>query len=362
VDNILLKEKEKKNKKLLKINKELQEKIKEVQTMNLILQRLDQVTTSKELFTALVNLSGEVTGCDEAHFCIYNREIRDITVIDSFFKDKNNKQLCTGNTETNIIDKVTDDGIPILMRENGGNGSIMAIPLKIRSRVFGALFSRTRNGGRYFTDKDLYFINFLTEKASFLIENLALYESIYENLFSTLYAFVETIEAKDPYTKQHSARVTSYAASIAKAIGCSQEEIDVLYVSGNLHDIGKIGIPDSILLKPGPLTDDEYEVIKKHPSIGSNIIGHFSMWSDEQKIIKHHHERWDGNGYPDRLKAEEIPFLSRILSVADVYDALTSDRSYRKRIHDDIAIKIIRENAGTQFDDRIVDVFLNLFG
>ena len=360
IDNILLKEEAKRNEKLLKINKELQGKIKEVQTMNLILQRLEQVTTSKELFAALVDLSADVTNCDEAYFYIHNQGVADPVMINSFFKDKSKGKSYIGDKNIKIIKKVANDGIPVLMRKNN-NGSIMAIPLKIRSRVFGVLLSIAKNGRGCYTEKDLYLINFLAEKASFSIENLALYESIYENLFSTLYAFVKTIEARDPYTKQHSARVTDYAVSIAKNIGCSQEELDVLNVSGNLHDIGKIGIPDNILLKPGSLTDDEYEIIKKHPSIGSNIIGHFGMWLDEQKIIKHHHERWDGNGYPDRLKGKEIPFLSRILSVADVYDALTSDRSYRKKMSDDVAIKIIRENAGAQFDDEIVDVFLDLF-
>jgi HD-GYP domain-containing protein (c-di-GMP phosphodiesterase class II) len=201
----------------------------------------------------------------------------------------------------------------------------------------------------------------LAEKASFLIENLALYENIYENLFSTLFAFVETIEARDPYTKQHSTRVCSYAMAIAKNMGCSQEEIDELNVSGNLHDIGKIGIPDKILLKPGRLTDEEYEFIKKHPIIGSNIIAHVGMWTAELKIIKHHHERWDGEGYPDGLKATEVPLLSRILAVADTFDALTSDRSYRNRMSDEVAAGIVEQNAGSQFDPDIVKVFLELF-
>jgi len=148
--------------------------------------------------------------------------------------------------------------------------------------------------------------------------------------------------------------------SIAKANGCPQDEIAKLNVSGNLHDIGKIGIPDSILLKPGRLTDEEYEIIKKHPVIGSNIIGHFGMWTDEQSIIRHHHERFDGKGYPDGLKGEEIPLLARILSVADVYDALTTDRSYRRKMPDHVAVKIIRENAGSQFDPKIVNIFLKL--
>ena len=361
IDNILLKEEVEKKEQLLKINQELQRKIKEVETMNLILQQLEQATTSKDLFTILVNLSGKITTCDEAYFCINSEETKGPAIITSFFRDKNKMMLDGGCIKESVVKKVADDGIPLLINENNGSDSVLAIPLKIRSRVFGILISLIKDGKRHFNEKDLYFLNFLAEKASFLIENLALYENIYENLFSTLYAFVETIEARDPYTKQHSTRVTHYAVSVAKAIGCSQEEIDVLNVSGNLHDIGKIGIPDDILLKPGKLTDAEYEIIKRHSSIGSNIIGHFNMWTEEEKIIKHHHERWDGRGYPDGLSGEEIPFLSRILSVADVYDALTSDRSYRKRLSDDVAIGMIRENSGSQFDPKIVDVFLKFY-
>ena len=360
VDNMLLKEEAKKKEELLKINHELQWKLEEVETINLILQQLDHATTSMDLFTELVNLAGEVTNCDEAHFCIYSQDMKDPAVITSFSRDKD-KSTARALLRHTMIAEVAHSGIPYIMNKVGDRHNIMAIPLKIRSSVFGILVLLMRDGRKRFAEKDLYFLHFLAEKASFLIENLALYENVYENLFSTLYAFVETIEARDPYTRQHSARVTGYSISIAEALGCSQEEIEMLNVSGNLHDIGKIGIPDAILLKPDRLTDSEYEVIKKHPGIGSNIIGHFDMWSEEQRIIKHHHERWDGNGYPDGLLGEEIPLLSRVLSVADVYDALTSDRSYRKRLEDGIAVEIIRENAGTQFDERIVDTFLTLY-
>jgi putative nucleotidyltransferase with HDIG domain len=360
IENILLKEEAKKKEELLKINRELQWKLKEVETVNMILQQLDQTTTSKDLFAALVNLAGEVTNCDEAHFYIYSQEMKDHEVIASFYRDKDESASGALLRHT-IIGEAARGGIPYIMHGDHGKPSIMAVPLKIRSNIFGILVSLVREGRQRFSEKDLYLLNFLAEKASTLIENLALYENIYENLFSTLYAFVEAIEARDPYTREHSARVTDYSVSIAEALGCSQQEIEMLNVSGNLHDIGKIGIPDNILLKPDRLTESEYEVIKKHPSIGSNIIGHFDMWSEEQRIIKHHHERWDGNGYPDGLLGEEIPFLSRILSVADVYDALTSDRSYRKRLEEGIAVEIIKENAGTQFDEKIVDTFLTLY-
>ena len=360
VDNILLKEEAEKGKKLIKINQELQEKLKEVETINLILQKLDQATTSQDLFNILVNLSGKITQCDEAHFCFFTQGMTDYEIIASFFRDQNIEKSDAVHIEKKIAKKVANDGMPFLIRGNNGNGDTIAIPLKIKSSVFGILTSTIREETRCFSEKELYFLNLLVEKASFLTENLALYENIYENLFSTLYAFVETIEARDPYTKQHSANVSKYAMSIAKAYGCLQDEIARLNVSGNLHDIGKIGIPDSILLKPGRLTDEEYEIIKKHPVIGSNIIGHFGMWTDEQSIIRHHHERFDGKGYPDGLKGEEIPLLARILAVADVYDALTTDRSYRRKMPEHVAVKIIRENAGSQFDPKIVNIFLKL--
>ncbi len=360
VENILLKEEIKKSKELAKINKELHGKIKEVETINLILQELDQATNSQDLFKILVNLSGKITACDEAHFCFFTQEMKNYEVITSFFKDERNKRDGVVCIEKEMAKKIACDGIPYLIKGKNGGGNIIAIPLKIRSRVFGMLTSIINNEDKYFSEKDIYYLNFLVDKASYSIENLALYENIYENLFSTLYAFVEAIEARDPYTKQHSASVSGYAMSIAMKNGCSQEEIAKLNISGNLHDIGKIGIPDNILLKPGRLTYEEYKIIKKHPVIGSNIIGHLGMWTDEQDIIRHHHERFDGKGYPDNLKGEDIPFLARILSVADVYDALTTDRSYRQRMSDDDAAEIIKENAGSQFDPKIVDIFLDL--
>jgi len=305
-------------------------------------------------------LAGKVAPCDEAHFCFINPEMKNHKIITSYFRNEEETIADAARIENSLIQKVTADGMPCLIRGNNGHGSLIAIPLKIKSNIFGTLVTFLRNQKKDFSEKDLYFLNFLTEQASFIIENLALYENIYENLFSTLYAFVETIEARDPYTKQHSARVSSYAMLIAEANGCMQKEIEALNIAGYLHDIGKIGIPDNILLKPGRLTDDEFEIIKRHPMIGSNIVGHLGMWAGEQGIIRHHHERYDGKGYPEGLRGEEIPILARILSVADVYDAITTDRSYRAKMQEEKALGIIKESAGTQFDSQIVAVFLNL--
>jgi len=360
-NNILLKEQAQKNEKLVKINTELQQKISEVEIMNLILQKLNQVGNSKDLFRMLVLLSGQVTLCDEAHCAILYSEANDYTTLASYLREENSSPPNTNGFNGNIVERVARDGMPVIVKDNSGTDQTMGIPLKIRDNLFGVLVLSINHNDAGFKEKDLYFMNFVAEKAANLIENLALYENIFENLFATLYAFVETIEARDSYTKQHSIRVSRYAISMAQAMGCSQEDQEKLNVAGSLHDIGKIGIPDSILLKPGRLTEDEYEIIKKHPEIAGNIIGHFGMWADERSIIRHHHERFDGHGYPDGLKGEEIPLLSRILSVADVYDALTTDRSYRKKMPDEKALQIMRENSGTQFDPKLIALFLELY-
>ncbi|WP_435549325.1 HD domain-containing phosphohydrolase [Desulfobacterium sp. N47] len=361
VNSILLKEATEKNREIVKINLELQQKVKEVEVINLILRKLENPQGTSGLLNTLVELASEITKCDEAYFCFFDKNHNDPTILAFYPKNDNGHTAGIETIVKHNIKKVADEGIPLIIKSNNKYNSTMAIPLKIKSNVFGILVLFNKDKSRYFIKKDLYYMNFLLNKASSLVENQVLYENIFENLFSTLYAFVKIIEAKDPYTKQHSYRVSLYARSIGNTIGCSQEDIEKLNICGLLHDIGKIGTPDSILLKPGKLSDEEYDIIKKHPIIGSNIIGQLCMWFDECKIIHHHHERFDGKGYPDGLKKEDIPILSRILSVADVYDALTSDRSYRRKMEDYVALNIIRENSGSQFDPTVVDAFFESY-
>jgi putative nucleotidyltransferase with HDIG domain len=256
----------------------------------------------------------------------------------------------------------------LLIHENGNvRGlpeairSLMLVPLNIRKKVFGVLAVSSLNGDVRFSEKDLYYMSFMTNKAAYAIENVALYENIYENLLATLYAFVGAIEARDPYTEQHSNRVTRIAIALCRGMGGSQEEQDILNVAGQLHDIGKIGIRDDILLKPGRLTDEEFSIIKEHPVIGANIVERLGLWDREKNIIRCHHERFDGKGYPDGLAGENIPMLARILSVADVYDAIASDRAYRKRMEEAKILEIMYGGSGTQFDAGVIDTFRSLY-
>ena len=169
-----------------------------------------------------------------------------------------------------------------------------------------------------------------------------------------------TVEAKDTYTRGHSDRVSEYSVLIGEKLGLPEDQIKTLRIGGLFHDIGKIGIPDSILLKPDKLSDDEYSQIKNHPSIGAHILGSAEIFKDIIPIVKHHHERYDGNGYPSRLKGEEIPYIARIAAVADTFDAMTSRRSYRGPIDIEHVKEEIKRCEGTQFDPQIAEVFLEI--
>jgi putative nucleotidyltransferase with HDIG domain len=238
--------------------------------------------------------------------------------------------------------------------------SALLVPMTIRRKVFGVLTAAVCQENSSFSEKDLYYLSYIARNAAHAIENLALYENIYQNLFSTLYAFVNALEARDPYTQQHSERVARLAILLGQEMNCTPEELDILHFSGHLHDIGKIGIRDDILLKSSGLTAEEYEKIKEHPQIGANIVGQLGLWDREKDIIRYHHEHFDGTGYPDGLQGEAIPFLSRLLAVADVFDAMASGRAYRKKIEESVVLETIRERAGTHFDPQVVAVLLRL--
>lgn len=169
-----------------------------------------------------------------------------------------------------------------------------------------------------------------------------------------------TVEAKDTYTRGHSDRVSEFSVLIGKHIGLSDSDIKILKIGGLFHDIGKIGVPDTILQKNSKLTDDEYSEIKNHPSIGSHILSTASIFKDIIPIVKHHHERFDGHGYPSQLAGNDIPYLARITAIADTFDAMTSKRSYRDALPLDVVIAEFERCKGSQFDPELADVFLDI--
>lgn len=185
-------------------------------------------------------------------------------------------------------------------------------------------------------------------------------EELEKAYLDTIGILRQTVEAKDPYTRGHSDRVSKYSVLIGKKLGLSEQDLHTLEIGGLFHDIGKIGIPDSILLKESKLDDYEYSQIKNHPSIGAHILGDVSMFKDIIPIVLHHHERFDGRGYPSQLAGEDIPFFARIAAVADTYDAMTSKRSYRDALPREVVIEEFKKCSGTQFDPEIAKIFVAL--
>lgn len=366
IDNILLKKELESKERIEALNRELIDKVDELNNLNKIMDDFEKVNSSGELFARIVELGLEVTHADESRLFIVSSVQEEPFQI--AFASKNDKQEQAEPLIDNLVKEVVNDSLPLLISDCSGYRknlpdkvvSAMAVPLKIRDKAFGVVVAFVNETEYRFNEKDLYYLSFMAQKAADTAENIALYETISENLFSTLEAFVKAVEARDAYTKEHSNRVAEMAVVLGGELGCSEEELNLLNFAGRLHDIGKIGIRDNILLKPGRLTDEEFEIIKEHPVIGATIVSQLGLWDRETQIIRHHHERFDGTGYPDGLKGVAIPFLARIMSVADAYDAMASDRAYRKKLDVGQVMSIIGDGAGLQFDPRVVQAFQGL--
>ncbi len=186
------------------------------------------------------------------------------------------------------------------------------------------------------------------------------YDKLERSYMESIQTLRYTVEAKDSYTRGHSDRVSEYSVLIGKHMNLAEEDLNALRIGGLFHDIGKIGVPDSILLKTDKLTDDEYSEIKNHPTIGAHILSTATIFQNLIPIVKHHHEKYDGTGYPGKVKGEEIPFFARIAAVADTFDAMTSKRSYRDPLPLDVVRAEFERCKGTQFDPKIADVFLDI--
>jgi len=200
-----------------------------------------------------------------------------------------------------------------------------------------------------------------TRLGSALSTNQELMRSTQRSYLSTITSLARTIEAKDPYTGGHTERVRDFALLLAREMGLGAEDLRAVEVGAIIHDIGKIGIPDGILTKPGKLTDEEFDAMRRHPEISSYIVSDLDLPQIVQDMVRSHHERWDGGGYPDSLAGDDIPLAARILSVADTVDAMTSNRSYRQALRVEVAVAEIRKLAGAQFCPTVAETFLRCY-
>ncbi len=263
--------------------------------------------------------------------------------------------------------KIFGEKRPLILKDchgcpcgKGGEGHpFLGVPILIGGDVFAFVHLCQKMGGGEYSQTDLTVLKELCDKASLRLENIALYENLLENLRRSIASLVRAIDARDNYTMNHCRRTTLYAIHLARFIGCSLDVIDAFRFAGPLHDVGKIGIRDAILLKPERLTKEEFEIMKSHPMIGEDIVGILSLGELETAIVRNHHERFDGRGYPDGLGGKDIPLVARIFAVVDTYDAMTTTRPYRPaRTHEEAIAELIR-CSGSQFDREIVEAFID---
>lgn len=236
--------------------------------------------------------------------------------------------------------------------------SLMSVPMVRQDKAIGALQAINKQTGDLFGQDDLYLFNSIASSAALAIENARLFQELQASYDLTLYALTAALDLRDRETEGHSQRVVAYTLRLARELRLGTEFMEHLRRGALLHDVGKIGVPDRILLKPAALDADERKEIEKHPQKGYEMLLGIPPLAEAIKVVLAHHERWDGQGYPLGLEADGAPLGARLFSVADTFDALTSDRPYRSRRPYEVARKIIAEEAGKQFDPKVVEAFL----
>lgn len=238
--------------------------------------------------------------------------------------------------------------------------NMVCVPVTARNKLLGVLQVINKKSGM-FTSEDMVLMVSFSNQVAIAVENTRLRDELNETFYNTMQALAETIEMRDPYTGGHTRRVMEYSLAIGRRIGLTRREMVRLRLAAILHDIGKIGVRDIILLNPGRLTCEEFGEMRKHPEFGAAVLSRIKKLRGVIPGIKYHHERYDGSGYPEGLKGEAIPLLARIIAVADAFDAMTTNRPYRRGLSRENALAELQEHSGRQFDPMVVKAFLDYF-
>lgn len=236
---------------------------------------------------------------------------------------------------------------------------LLAVPLMRQDQVLGCLFGIDKNNGE-FDSVDSKLLNSIANESAIYLENAMLFGDVHGLMMGLLHALTSAVDAKDAYTCGHSERVALLSRELSIRARLSDAQVERIYMAGLLHDVGKIGVPEAVLQKTGKLTPEEFDQMKKHPEIGARILRDIKQVEDIIPGVLHHHERYDGKGYPTGLAGEHIPLMGRIICLADCFDAMTSNRTYRKALPLEVALTEIRRCSGTQFDPVLTDAFLSI--
>lgn len=331
------------------LNAELRKRIEDLTLMCNISNRISSLRISEDIFEGILSIVKDTLKVERSAFYLIDKN-RTFTLYTAIPESCFEPQLILDEEE---FIKITSQGRQV------SKGGDVIFPLSLKGECLGVV--RVPLGGRRQTNTELFLLKLITENCSIQIENRMLYDSLFESVLQTLRSLISAINRRDSYTEGHCLRVTQYSLKMAEVMNIPDYEKDSLRIAGSIHDLGKVGIPDAILLKPGRLTEEEFNVMKNHSTYGEEILGRFEILFKEAKIVRSHHERFDGKGYPDGLQGTEIPLTCRIIAVADAFDAMTTDRPYRRALAKEEAMLEIRRCSGTQFDPDVVSVFKEVF-
>jgi putative nucleotidyltransferase with HDIG domain len=279
------------------------------------------------------------------------------------------------NRRHNLMVKVATSGEPVLIKDAAAAGlnpenaiistfkpfSFCVVPLKADKNIVGVLGADRTTYREPITEKDLEYLSVFANNIAVSLVRAQLDDELKDSYLNSVKALAQALEEKDPYTRGHSERVSNWSAELAEEMKLHTEEVEFLKTGAMLHDIGKIGVPESIIRSPKPMTDEQFNIMKIHPIRGVEILAPISYLKNHLHLIRNHHECYDGSGYPDGLKGDEIPLGAQIITVADAYDAMTSSRPYRKAFRPKHALKEILANAGSQFGPAVCDAFEKIF-
>jgi diguanylate cyclase (GGDEF)-like protein len=324
-----------------------------------------------EVLNRLVELTGKTLSAERASVWLQELESGDLvplvlwghneeaqrTVLDVRFPADVARRLFSGHEPfvLSAEDVMKIDGAPSIP-----GLSVALAPLHLDAGRVGCIAVLTPQGDIETSDRRMRLLAGIAHQAKLAIQNAGSFQSLEETVLSTVEALANALEANDEYTSSHARWITDMALKVGRELGLDSKTLKRLELGALFHDIGKIGIPSSILAKPGPLTPEERAVIETHPELGERILAPISRLEDVRPIVRHAHERWDGAGYPDGKVAEDIPIEARVILVCDAFHAMTTDRPYRTRMPLEEAVRQLQENAGTQFDPSVVEAFIRL--
>lgn len=374
--SVRLEELERENIRLKIKNKSLEKRLAEVTFLHDVLTDLIKTGDFQGTTEAILEMAVKITKSEAGYVVMGSRKDDSLRIVSCWGECRPTvKDWLTENSE--LYHKCLDTSMYILTQEENSFQplkrldsllrSLIAVPMNVDNKHLGilVLMHRHKDQDRHcfdYNENDRSTVVDFAKQAALILDNTQLkIEYGRQDIFlKTLSVLTSAIDAKDSYTRYHSRNVGMFAVALARGLGLTEEEVTSIHYGAILHDIGKIGIPETILNKPSKLSDSEIQIIKTHPMIGANMLSPIDSLGEAIHIVRYHHERFDGRGYPDGLKGEAIPYTARIVCIADAWDAMTSHRSYRQALPVEIAARELEEGAGSQFDSAMVKIFLNL--